>query len=135
MEGVDEIIYIESINAGDETQKGKMVRAAQFEKVARKIMESMSVIVDIGASNIEETLELMRQIEGSHEDLDYIIVPIIKSPKQRQDSINTVYEACSYGYHDPAKIKAVYNRVGVVESVEEKFSDVIFALNEIGCCS
>ena len=131
MEGVDEIIYIESINAGDETQKGKMVRAAQFEKVARKIMESMSVIVDIGASNIEETLELMRQIEGSHEDLDYIIVPIIKSPKQRQDSINTVYELVAMGI-DPAKIKAVYNRVGVVESVEEEFADVIFALNKMG---
>lgn len=131
MEGVDDIIYIESTNADNESKEGKMVRAAQFEKVARKIMESVSVIVDIGASNIEETLELMRQIEGSHEDLDYVLVPIIKSPKQRQDSINTVYELIAMGV-DPSKIKAVYNRVGVTESVEEEFSDVIFALNKMG---
>lgn len=131
MEGVDEIIYIESSNADEETKQGKTVRAAQFEKVAKNLMESMSMVVDIGASNVEETLELMRQIDGSHEDFDYIIVPIVKSPKQRQDSVNTIKELLNMGV-EPEKIKPVFNRVGITESVEEQFADVLYALNRMG---
>lgn len=131
MEDAGEIIYIESTNADKESQEGKMVRAAQFEKVAQKVGESMSTIVDIGASNIEETMQLMRQIEGSHEDFDYILVPVIKSPKQREDSINTFVELINMGV-EPDRIKVVFNRVGVTESVDEEFSDVIFALKKLG---
>lgn len=131
MEDAGEIIYIESTNADKESKEGKMVRAAQFEKVAQKVGESMSTIVDIGASNIEETMQLMRQIEGSHEDFDYILIPVIKSPKQREDSINTFVELINMGV-DPQRIKVVFNRVGVTESVDEEFADVIFALKKLG---
>lgn len=131
MEDAGDIIYIETTNADKETQEGKVVRAAQFEKVAQKLGESVSAIVDIGASNIEETMQLMKQIEGSHEDFDYIIVPVIKSPKQREDSINTFVELINMGV-EPSRIKVVFNRVGVTESVEEEFSDVIFALDKLG---
>lgn len=131
MEGVEEIIYIESANADNESQEGQMVRAAQFEKVAINMMESVSAIIDVGASNVEETLELMRQIDGSHEDIDYIIVPIVKSPKQRKDSIKTVHQLIKMGV-DRSKIKPVYNRVSVVENPREEFADVIYAFEQMG---
>lgn len=131
MEDAGEIIYIETTNADKESKEGKMVRAAQFEKVAQKIGESMSTIVDIGASNIEETMQLMKQIEGSHEDFDYILIPVIKSPKQREDSINTFVELINMGV-EPERIKVVFNRVNVTESVDEEFADVIFALKKLG---
>lgn len=128
---VDEIIYIESANADEETKQGTTVRAAQFEKVAKNLMESMAMIVDIGASNVEETLELMRQIDGSHEDFDYFVVPMVESPKQRADSVNTVKELLKMGV-EPEKIKPVFNRVGVTDDVEDKFADVIYALENMG---
>lgn len=131
MEGFDDIIYIETNNADEETKAGKVLRGAQFEKIAHKIMQSMSSIIDVGSSNLEHTLELMRQIEGSHEDLDYILVPTTKLPKQRADTINTLHELITMGF-EPERIKVVYNQVGLLENIDEDFSDLIFAMKKLG---
>ena len=130
MEGYEDIIYIETINADDETKNGKRLHSAQFEKLAHKMIQSVSSIIDVGSSNLEQTLELMRQIEGSHEDLDYIIVPTTKLPKQRADTISTLAELVAMGI-EPEKIKVVYNQVGLLEDVNEDFSDLIFAMNKL----
>lgn len=131
MEGVGDIIYIESLNADKVSKEGKMVRAADFEKVVQKLGESLSVIVDIGVSNLEEMMQLMTQIEGSHEDFDYLLVPVSGSSKQSEDTINTFVDLINIGF-DPEKIKVVFNNVNVTKKVEEEFSDVIFALNKLG---
>lgn len=130
MEGFEDIIYIETNNADEETKSGKVLRSAQFEKIAHKVMQSVSTIIDVGSSNLEHTLELMRQIEGSHEDLDYILVPTTKLPKQRADTINTIHELVTMGI-EPERIKVVYNQVGLLENIDEDFSDLIFAMKRL----
>ena len=41
-----------------------------------------NLIVDIGASNVEDLLTLMRKFKGSHENFDYSLVPAISDIKQ-----------------------------------------------------
>lgn len=124
-----EIISIESSNS--DGQEEKIVRANQFELVQRKMLDAISLIVDIGASNAEKTLELMKQIEGSHEDYDFFLIPVIKDSKQKADSIKTVGALLELGV-DPERIKIVFNKVDPNESVEVEFKDFLYAMDAYG---
>lgn len=131
MENFDDIIYVESLNADKVSKEGKMVRAGEFEKVTQKLGESISAIVDIGASNLEEMMQLIRQFEGSHEDFDYVIVPVSGTAKEEDDTINTFVDLINMGV-DAEKIKVVFNKVGVTANVDETFADVIHVLKKLG---
>ena len=37
-----------------------------------------AAIIDVGASNVEDFLKLMQQYDGSHEEFDYFVVPVVK---------------------------------------------------------
>jgi hypothetical protein len=64
-----EVIAIESINADDgQTQA---LRGRQFGELQEYLQTVENVVVDIGASNVEDLLSLMRKYRGSHEDFDY----------------------------------------------------------------
>lgn len=121
-----EIISIETVNS--DGKEDKAVRAEEFELVQRKMLDSISLIVDIGASNVEQTLALMRQMEGSHEDFDFFIIPVLKDHKQKTDSIRTVGELLKMGV-DPEKIKIVFNKTEVHSSIETEFEDFLYAMD------
>jgi hypothetical protein len=82
------------------------------------------VVVDIGASNVEELLALMRRYRGSHEDFDYFIVPTVPARKQQLDTLATLAELSRFGV--PAdKMRLVFNMVEDATDFERTFEPVL----------
>ena len=76
-----ELIAIESLNA-DEGQ-GQALRGRQFGELQEYLQTVSSVVVDIGASNVEELMAQMQRYRGSHEDFDAFVVPTVPALKQQ----------------------------------------------------
>jgi hypothetical protein len=51
-------------------------------------MKADDAVIDMRASNVEDFIDLTKQYEGSHEEFDYFIVPVVKEKKQQMDTIN-----------------------------------------------
>jgi hypothetical protein len=113
-----ELVAIESINA-DEGQ-GQSLRGKQFGELQEYLQTVDSVVVDIGASNVEDLLALMRKYQGSHEDFDYFIIPTVAALKQQQDTIATLAELARLGVPAP-RLKVVFNMVEDGVDVEHAF--------------
>ena len=90
-----EVIAIESINADD--GQASALRGSQFGELQEYLQTVDNVVVDIGASNVEELLSLMRKYRGSHEDFDYFVIPTVPALKQQQDTIATLAELARIG--------------------------------------
>ncbi|MBN3856780.1 StbB [Paraburkholderia sp. Ac-20340] len=118
LEGAD-VIPIESINAdGAETEA---LRGRDFDVLQQQMMSLRSVVVDIGASNVEDFVLLMQRYEGSHEDFDRFIVPTVPALKQQVDTIATLNQLAELGI-DPAKIRLVFNFVDNKSDVTKVFA-------------
>lgn len=103
---------VETINASasDETTDAARLKGKQFGDLQEQILLLDSVIVDIGASNVEEFMYGMEKFKGSHEDFDYFVVPVVKEKKQQADTVNTIKTLAAMGV--PAKkIRLVFNKV------------------------
>jgi hypothetical protein len=87
------------------------------------------VIVDIGASNVEDLLVLMRKYRGSHEDFDYFVIPTVPALKQQQDTIATLAELTRLGI-PASKLKVVFNQVEDDAKVSETFDTVLAFIEE-----
>ena len=125
--GGAELVAVESLNA-DEGQV-QALRGRQFGELQEYLQTVDSAVVDIGASNVEELLGLMRRYRGSHEDFDYFIVPTVPTLKQHQDTIATVVELARLGV-PPACVKLVFNMVDSGLEVEPSFFFVVSFLAE-----
>lgn len=113
------VIPVESINSDgtqDEAIKGK-----QFGELQEALMLIDDAVVDVGASNVEDFVNLMKQYKGSHEDFDYFVIPTVSKAKQQRDTISTIDALAEIGV--PAKkIRLVFNMVEIDESPERIFS-------------
>ena len=49
-------------------------------------MKLDDAIIDVGASNVEEFIKSMQQYDGSHEEFDYFVVPVVKEKKQQSEN-------------------------------------------------
>lgn len=133
-----ELICVESINA-DEGQ-GQALRGRQFAELQEYLQTVDAVVVDIGASNVEDLLSLMRRYRGSHEDFDYFVVPTVPALKQQQDTIATLVELAHLGV--PAeKVRLVFNMLDDDVQPLQAFDTVLAFLAEHpiaqadpGCC-
>ena len=84
----------------------KLVTA--FAPMARRLLGvEVDVVVDVGASNVEDLLALMRRYRGSHEDFDCFVVPTVPARKQQQDTAATLAELARIG------VPAAYLDTGV----------------------
>lgn len=120
-------IEVESLN---ETEgDSEVVRAEKFGQIQSELLVLDDAIIDVGASNIEEFMKLMRQYRGSHEDFDLFVVPVVKDSKLN-DTIGTI-EALSVMGVPAKKIRVVFNRVEHTDDVEHVFAP-IFAYHEDG---
>ncbi|MFN3809086.1 MAG: StbB family protein [Roseateles asaccharophilus] len=117
-----ELIAVESINADDGPEQ--TVRGRQFAALQEYLLTIDSAIVDIGASNVEELLHLMKAFRGSHQDFDCFIVPTVPSLKQQKDTIATLIELSRLGIH-PQRLKLVFNMAEPGEPIEESFGLVL----------
>lgn len=117
-----EIIAVESINADD--AQGKTVRGRQFAELQEFLQTPANVVVDIGASNVEEMLLLMRRYRGSHLDFDGYIVPTVPARKQQQDSAATLAELARIGV-PASRVRLVFNQLADDEPVERVFDTLL----------
>ena len=82
------------------------------------------VVVDIGASNVEDMLTLMDRYRGSHEDFDYFVVPTVPALKQQQDTIATLAELSRLGIPS-SKLRIVFNQLEDDVKVSDAFDAVL----------
>jgi len=117
-----EVIAVESINADD--SQTQALRGRQFGELQEYLQTVDNVVVDIGASNVEDLLSLMRKYRGSHEDFDYFVIPTVPALKQQEDTIATLAELARLGI-PAAKLKVVFNQVEDGANVSELFDTLL----------
>ncbi len=116
------LVSIESINAGED--QDHVIRGRQFAELQEFLQVVDDVVVDIGASNVEELLGLMHRYRGSHEDFDHYVIPTVPAAKQQQDTIATLAELARIGI-PPAKVRVVFNMVEDGCELERVFEPVL----------
>ncbi|HID7510765.1 TPA: StbB family protein [Enterobacter hormaechei] len=124
---IQEPLYltVESVNAGGNDVS---VRGKDYGLILEEMMMVDNAIIDIGASNVEALVKLMRQYKGSHEAFDYFIVPVVPESKQINDTISTIRALHKLGV-PPKKIKVVMNKVEIDDNLEDIFYP-LFALHK-----
>ena len=122
------IFAVESIN---ETAAGMGVAVEQmkgdkFRELFQRMVVTEDLIVDVGASNIEDFLEGMSRLDDSHVEFDFFIVPVTNGTKEQRETISMISTLATLGV-PPEKILLLFNRVD--SSVEEEFH---ILLNYVG---
>ena len=117
-----EIVSVESANADE--QEADALRGKDFAHLQQYMLASDDLIVDIGASNVEDLLVLMRKFKGSHDDFDYYLVPTVPDVKQQKDTANTANALVKIGVR-ASKIKIVLNRVEDSENPLKQFTSLV----------
>jgi len=115
-------IPVESINSedsGTETVRGK-----EFGDMMEYVALQDNAIVDVGVSNIEDFMRLMKQYRGSHQSFDYYIVPTIKAKKQQKDTVSTIEALSALGV-PASNIRLIFNQVEQSDKIELEFSSLI----------
>lgn len=103
-----QVVAVESINADD--GQPVTIRGRQFAQLQEFLQSVDDVVIDIGASNVEDLLKLMRRYRGSQEDFDGFVVPTVPARKQQQDTAATLAELARIGV--PAtRVRLVFNQV------------------------
>lgn len=103
-------ISVESINS-DGTEEDS-IRGKQFGELQEALLMVDDAVVDVGASNVEDFVKLMKQYRKSHEDFDYFVIPTTPPTKQQRDTLSTIEALAEIGV--PAKkIRVVFNMVEV----------------------
>lgn len=114
------VVPVESINS-DGDAEGEAIRGKQFGELIETLAVMDDAVVDIGASNVEDFVNLMKQYRGSHEDFDFYVVPTVSKAKQQRDTISTIDALADLGI--PAKkIRLVFNMVELDEVPQRIFS-------------
>jgi hypothetical protein len=100
------------------------LRGSQFGELQEYLQTVDNVVVDIGASNVEELLSLMRKYRGSHEDFDYFVIPTVPALKQQQDTIATLAELARIGI-PASKLRIVFNQVEDDADLHQTFEPLL----------
>lgn len=123
------LIGIETINDAGNFYDVK-VKAKDFASIQEELLINENVILDIGSSNVEQTLIEMKKYKGSHEDIDFFIIPVTPEVKQQIDSLNTAKFLLQLDI-PVEKIKFVLNQVPLDSSINELFNDLYKTINEL----
>ncbi|MEM5373022.1 StbB family protein [Paraburkholderia azotifigens] len=115
-----EVIPIESINSDDREKEGALC-GSQFDELQDQLMTLENAVVDVGASNVEDFVGLMRSYDGSHEDFDLFIVPAVSTAKQQVDTIATLRALSDLGVR-ATKIRLVMNMVDRKQDLNRGFA-------------
>lgn len=121
-----ELISVESLNA--DGSQGQYLRGRQFAELQEYMQTVNSLVVDIGASNVEDLMALMRRYRGSHEDFDYFVVPTVPDLKQQEDTMATLSELSRSGI-SPSRLRLVFNMVDDGIDVDQAFEHLLAFLH------
>jgi len=116
------LLGVESLNSDE--GGATTVRGRQFADLQEYLQTVESAVVDIGASNVEELMSLMRMYHGSHEDIDCFVVPTVPPVKQQKDTTATLLELASLGV-SPSRLRVVFNMVELRTEVERTFEPLL----------
>ena len=117
-----QVVAVESINADD--GQSVTIRGRQFAQLQEFLQSVNNVVVDIGASNVEDLLKLMRRYRDSQEDFDGFVVPTVPARKQQQDTAATLAELARIGV-PPARLRMVFNQVDDDNPIERTFATLL----------
>lgn len=120
-----EIIKVETINS-DGTNDNKL-SAKEFDEILKLIDDVDCTLIDIGASNIEQFMVQMLEFQGSHELIDFFIVPVTPQDKQQRDSIATIDNLINIGIEEE-RIKVIFNMAEKDLDIDKQFA--IFLANK-----
>lgn len=117
-----QVVAVESINA--DNGQSVRIRGRQFAQLQEFLLGVDNVVVDIGASNVEELLKLMRRYRDSQDDFDAFIVPTVPARKQQQDTAATLAELARIGV-PPEKLRLVFNQVDDDSPIDRTFETLL----------
>jgi len=126
-------ISIEDLNEGD----GKSeidIGANMFRQVATELNvadDECNFAIDIGASAAKAMLAHFATLRTTRDDIDFWVVPVTPSIKQRADTINTVKALISIGV-DPIKIIVIANNIVDTALFNGDFSMIQVAAKDLG---
>lgn len=124
-------ITIESINSNTANNAATLqLKGRDVDTIQEQLLINDEVIVDIGASNVEQFINGMNLFTGSIEDFDLFIIPVTPEKKQQVDTITTVDTLIEMGVSKD-KIKVIFNRIQVDMQVEDEFYALIKYLGSI----
>ena len=122
------IISVESINSdgtNDEKIKGK-----RFTDIMNRVLDIQNVIVDVGASNVEDFLQQMKKSIGSQDDFDYFVVPTIFKNKQITDTVATIDTLNDIGI-EKERIKVIFNMLDEDSNLLYDFKEVFVSIGPL----
>lgn len=114
-----EIIKVETINT-DGANDNKL-SAKEFDEILKRIDDTECTIIDIGSSNVEQFMIQMLEFQGSHELIDYFIIPVSPQEKQQNDTINTINALLNAGVKKE-KLKIIFNLAEKDIAINKQFS-------------
>jgi hypothetical protein len=117
-----QVVAVESINADD--GQSVTIRGRQFAQLQEFLQSVDNVVIDIGASNVEELLKLMRRYRDSQQDFDGFIVPTVPARKQQQDTAATLAELARIGV-SPERLRLVFNQVDDDNPIDRTFETLL----------
>lgn len=117
-----QVVAVESINADD--GQSVTIRGREFAQLQEFLQSVDNVVIDIGASNVEDLLKLMRRYRDSQEDFDGFIVPTVPTRKQQQDTAATLAELARIGV-PPDKLRLVFNQIDDDSPIERIFDTLL----------
>jgi len=68
------------------------IKGKDFLVLQDELLKSENMVIDVGASNVEDFLSMMKKFEGANEDIDLFVVPVVPARKQQTDTIGTLIE-------------------------------------------
>jgi len=124
-------IAIETINSDTTNSEATLkLTGKDVQTVQEELLISDDLIVDVGASNIDQFIKGMALFEGSIMDFDLFIIPVTPEKKQQVDTVSTVDTLIDMGV-SPKKIKIIFNRVQTDMVVADEFYSLIEYLSSI----
>ena len=124
-----QVVAVESINADD--GQPVTIRGRQFAQLQEFLLSMDNVVVDIGASNVEELLKLMRRYQDSQQDFDGYVVPTVPARKQQQDTAATLGELARIGV-PPERLRVVFNQVDEDDPFDSTFATLLAYCDSTG---
>jgi hypothetical protein len=120
-----QVIAVESVNSGPENDgiEAEKIRGKEFSEINESIIVNDDLVIDVGASNVEEFLKQMNKYKGSQNDIDRFIIPTVKSRKQLADTINTIRYLAGMGINKD-KIRLVFNQVDTDDDIFHDFAPI-----------
>jgi energy-coupling factor transporter ATP-binding protein EcfA2 len=124
------IILVESRNSTENGKNTVMINGESFDRIQEELLIEENVIIDVGASNIDEFVEGIELYSGSVDDIDRFIVPVTPEGKIREDTVETILLLINELNVPTEKIRIVFNRT--TTKIDLEFSDFIAVCEELG---